>query len=198
MIGTNELDIWLSEKLKPLRAELECAGIPVSLLPLEASDFSRNSAFGIVSVAVPQILGQEPDSVPPGYCLQDLTLTYEIVITIMTSKRYRNQDKQKNSLEQITEGVLTAILGESPPLPKVITPLWLVNYQLLQPDGKKWIANLTIRFTRMAPIIPENERDYSKYKLRLQLIADQPEIPPETLIKEWEITPQKNPTEQVG
>ncbi|NEO43211.1 MAG: hypothetical protein F6K55_03435 [Moorea sp. SIO4A3] len=160
MIFFTELDLWLTERLEPLREQL-LKSVPVSLLPKEAASYSAISE-SMISVAIAQVSGQEfatqllPDGAidPTGsrYAIaieQTQLITYEITIALRLQKRY-NDKKDRQSLEYCVEEILRSLVGKIPPLPRVQVPVWLNSYQLLQPDGKQWSSLLNLRFSRLA------------------------------------------------
>ncbi|NEQ59622.1 MAG: hypothetical protein F6K53_20340 [Moorea sp. SIO4A1] len=188
MIEASILDLWISDKLTPLREQLKKVGIPVSLLPLEAADYSDDSQNGFVSIALPQVIGAEPERSPQGYTVTTQELTYELSILVMTARRYKYAEEERSSLEQITDAILYTLVGQRPPYPNVIVPLWLLNYQLQQPEGTNWIANLVLRFTAIVNLVPDSTPNYSKYTTKLKLFTVFPES--EVLVETFEIPPK--------
>ncbi|NEP51347.1 MAG: hypothetical protein F6K65_22125 [Moorea sp. SIO3C2] len=144
MIFFTELDLWVSKELQPLRSYLGQAGIPLAMLPKEAASFTSES-HAMVSVAISQVLGQEP---PPNFQTQQIT--YEFAIALRFPRRYKGHPIDRRDLESCVESILRALIGKKPPLPKVTVAIWLNSYQLLQPEGRQWLASLVLRFSRLA------------------------------------------------
>ena len=146
-----ELDLWISEQLIPIREALVAEGIPVAMLPLQAASYSRDSSEGEISIAIPQVVGQDPGNRGVGQ-----VLTYSIAVALRLPNRYDNTPGQISALETVA-GAIASSLVKKAPLTGVLVPIYLSTYDLLQPSGKQWLASMVFKFQRSTTALLEND-----------------------------------------
>ena len=152
MLRLSELDLWISAELEPLRLDLVEKGVKVAMLPKEAAAYSQDSKQGIISIAIPQVTGEDPGDRGIGQ-----NLIYEINVLIRMPKRYQDRPEEKKAIEYLADAVANNLVRKYPLGDEdIITPIWLLSYELLQPDGGQWTASVTFRFKRSTTTKFEN------------------------------------------
>lgn len=149
LLGLSVLDLWVSNKLERVRASLADSGIPVAMLPLQAASYSTDSSeAGAISIAIPQVVGADPGDRGIGQ-----VLTYTLSVAIRLPKRYSDLPEEIEALETVAGIIAGELVEEYPPLSGVLAPIFLENYDLLQPDGRQWLASINFKFRRSTTAI---------------------------------------------
>lgn len=181
MLDLTELDLWVSQQLAPIREELNSQGVPVAMLPKEAASYSRDSRSGLISIAIPQVSGVDPGDRGIGQ-----SLVYEIAVLLRMPERYRDTAEEKQALESVADAVAISLVQKYPLGDEdIITPIWLFNYELLQPEGSQWIATLMFRFKRSTTAKFENYYEKAGELVRLSVELLRKEEQELVLEEEW-------------
>ncbi|MBW4636341.1 MAG: Gp37 family protein [Iphinoe sp. HA4291-MV1] len=134
MLDLSEIDLSISTRLQPLRDILENSGLLVAALPKEAGAYSSSESGGI-SVMVPQVTGTQPSQEG----IQEVTIL--VVIRLVLPKRYQDDDTEVNVVEFVADKIIQLLLGFTP-FAGCGRSLWLQSYDLLEPSGGQWEAEL--------------------------------------------------------
>lgn len=166
MLDLTALDLWVSEQLQPARQELGEKGVPIAMLPKEAASYTRDESQGFISVAIPQVSGVDPGDRGIGQ-----HLIYEISVLLRLPKRYQDKPEEKKAIEYLADLICHSLIKKHPlGDADIITPVWLLGYELLQPQGGQWTASLSFRFKRSTTAKFENYQ--GDYEESLKLIVE--------------------------
>ena len=135
------------DTLFPLRQDLEQAGIPVAVLPREASTYKEVEDSGHITIIFRN--SQRIDTGIIGAADQEVQLNLEIRISL--SDRYTNDPLTSNAaVEWVIDRITNLLTGHIPPKGKAYI---FEGHTLYPPQSGRWEADL--RFSCIVRVVPE-------------------------------------------
>lgn len=172
VLGVTELDVAISERLKPVRETLADCGITVASLPKEVGKYLTDEDIGAIIITIPKVSNVSGDDIVDGF--QDVLQTINIRITL--PKRYTDDPTEKDVLEWCASQITGLLIGFKPDISRVKRPIRFEDYQLLTPDKGNWSCDLTFNLLKTISSLDYVEPNYPEQLLPLQLFASQKEL----------------------
>lgn len=172
VLGVTELDVAISERLKPVRETLSDCGITVASLPKEVGKYLSNEDVGSIIITIPRVSSLSENDIVEGY--QDVLQIINIRITL--PKRYQDDPTEKDVLEWCASQITGLLVGFKPNIPRIKRPIRFEEYQLLTPDNGNWSCDLTFNLQKTISNLDYIEDNYPEQLLPLQLFASQKEL----------------------